>query len=138
MIAEAVIVMTLLGCGDEIRDCDYIASPAATYASVAECDAATPKILATYASAAYPTITAECHARPVVQPLAGQPVVDAPPVIDGVSVQSAQNLTVFDVLRANAEQTQFGPPQWLKEPFQRTGAWLQATNAKLTELVTGK
>ncbi|MEL7430330.1 MAG: hypothetical protein AAFN43_10060 [Pseudomonadota bacterium] len=138
MIAEAVIVMTLLGCGDEIRDCDYIASPAATYASVAECDAAAPKILATYASAAYPTITAECHARPTVQALTGHEVVVGSPVVDNAGEQTPQTVTVFDVLRANAEQTQFGPPQWLKEPFQRTGAWLQATNAKLSELVTGK
>lgn len=138
MIAEAVIVMTLLGCGDEIRDCDYIASPAATYASVAECDAATPKILATYASAAYPTIAAECHVRPPVQSLAGQQVVDGSPIVDSASEQTPQTVTVFDVLRANAEQTQFGPPQWLKEPFQRSGEWLQATHAKLAVIVAGK
>lgn len=60
MLQATLIVMTVLGCGDQARSCDYIPGPAVLWSSQAECEAAISGVLEKSRDAPYPLITAEC------------------------------------------------------------------------------
>jgi hypothetical protein len=56
-----LIAMTILGCDDSVTQCNYVASPAKHWDTIAQCDAESERRLRTYANAHYPTIIAVCQ-----------------------------------------------------------------------------
>ncbi len=63
MIQEAVIVMTILGCGDQAQSCDFVLSPEKTCKTQAECSSAIPSVLQTAQGASYLVLTASCDVK---------------------------------------------------------------------------
>ena len=63
MLQEAVIVMTVLGCGDQTMNCDLVPRPDKTWETQAECNAAIPKVLTNITDASYPVLTAYCEIK---------------------------------------------------------------------------
>lgn len=78
-MAPLVYVMAILGCGDDGATCNRERMIPASYASVAECRAAMPAMLARNADLSYPVIGASCERgtaqiadrRPRTKPTAG-------------------------------------------------------------------
>lgn len=70
----ALIVMTILGCDDNVTQCHYVATAPEHFVSVALCDAASEKVLAGYSGVSYPMLVAVC--QPPEDQVAGIP---APP-----------------------------------------------------------
>lgn len=78
-MAPLVYVMAILGCGDDGATCNRERMVPASYASVAECQAAMPGMLARNADLSYPVISATCERggaqvadnRPRSKPTAG-------------------------------------------------------------------
>lgn len=67
MIQEAIVVMTVLGCGNEADKCDYVTTPDKTWETVAACEAAIPAQLTRLDGVSYPVLTANCEIqKPVV------------------------------------------------------------------------
>lgn len=60
-MAPLVYVMAILGCGDDGSTCTRERIAPTSYASVAECQAAMPVILAGNADLSYPVISASCE-----------------------------------------------------------------------------
>ncbi|KQM57801.1 MULTISPECIES: hypothetical protein [unclassified Sphingomonas] len=60
-MAPLVYVMAILGCGDDGATCTRERVAPASYASVAECQAAMPAILAGNTDLYYPVISASCE-----------------------------------------------------------------------------
>jgi len=89
MIQEAVVVMTILGCGNQIDACDYVTTSEQTWNTVAACQSAIPAHLTRIENVSYPVLTANCDAQE-------HEVVIA-------SSQPLPQKSVFDELRANAE-----------------------------------
>jgi len=63
MILAAVVVMTVLGCGDQAKSCDMIAEPKRSWQSIQKCDAAIPAVLRRSMNSPYPVITAQCDVK---------------------------------------------------------------------------
>ena len=59
-----LILMVLLGCGDGGEACDRVAVSPVTYATMAQCHAATEAVLTSNTVIAYPVIAARCEAGP--------------------------------------------------------------------------
>lgn len=57
----ALIVMTILGCDDNVTQCHYVATAQEHFVSVALCDAASEKILAGFSGVNYPMLVAVCQ-----------------------------------------------------------------------------
>ncbi|PPJ46391.1 hypothetical protein C0075_11955 [Rhizobium sp. KAs_5_22] len=57
----AIIVMTILGCDDNVTQCHYVATAQEHFVSVALCDAASEKILAGFSGVNYPMLVAVCQ-----------------------------------------------------------------------------
>jgi hypothetical protein len=70
----ALIVMTILGCDDNVTQCHYVATAQEHFVSVALCDAASEKVLAGFSGVNYPMLVAVC--QPPESQTAGLP---APP-----------------------------------------------------------
>ncbi len=60
-MAPLVYVMAILGCGDDGAACTRERIAPASYASVAECRAAMPAILARNTDLSYPVVSASCE-----------------------------------------------------------------------------
>jgi len=63
MIQATIIVMTIMGCGDQGVSCDFIDEKNYTWNSKHECDQAIPETLLSVKDAHYPILTASCDAR---------------------------------------------------------------------------
>lgn len=63
MIYAAVVVMTVLGCGDQMESCDYIPGPQTAWKTQAACEAAIIDKLQSLQDAPYPLVTAQCDER---------------------------------------------------------------------------
>lgn len=57
----ALIMMTILGCDDDVKQCKYVETAPERFVSVALCDAATENVLARYTDIPYPTAVAVCQ-----------------------------------------------------------------------------
>lgn len=60
-MAPLVYVMAILGCGDDGAACSRERTVPISYASVAECQAAVPTMLARNTDLSYPVISASCE-----------------------------------------------------------------------------
>ena len=60
----AIILMTIMGCDDSATQCHHIQTIDQNYASVAQCNAETDKMLDSLEAADYPMILAVCEAKP--------------------------------------------------------------------------
>jgi len=77
MLQATLIVMTVLGCGDQAKSCDHIPGPKAVWQNKAACEAAISDVLRKSRNAPYPIITAECTSktkavktkRPTIEPV---------------------------------------------------------------------
>jgi hypothetical protein len=65
MMQEALIVMAILGCGDDGSQCQTVQRVAAPFESVAACRAASAAVLQKLTDLAYPVIVANCAKSPV-------------------------------------------------------------------------
>lgn len=70
-----LVVMAILGCGDDGTSCQAVQQLEAKYASVEACNAASPAVLEGYTDLAYPVVMAQCQKQPA--PVMAQ--VDLPP-----------------------------------------------------------
>lgn len=61
---EALIVMAILGCADDSRQCQTVQRVEAPFESVAACRAASAAVLAKLTDLAYPVIVADCQESP--------------------------------------------------------------------------
>jgi hypothetical protein len=110
MIQEAVVVMTILGCGDQAQSCDFVLSPEKTWKTQAECNSAIPSVLQTAKNASYPVLTASCAVKTSPeQPVQAQAVKDGS--LNLASETTSVNNTVvsepnmFEKIRAKADST---------------------------------
>ncbi len=62
-----LIVMAILGCGDDGDACQRVGTAKATYASTAECNAAAEAELQKMSGFAYPVIAVRCEPAPRIQ-----------------------------------------------------------------------
>ena len=90
MINEAIVVMTIFGCGDAIKSCDYVSTQTKTWTSIEACEREIPSQLMRMQGEAYPTLTANCDVR--------TPLVIAAPL-------ELPQKSMFDVLREKSENT---------------------------------
>lgn len=97
--AEALIVLSLLGCDDSGAQCDFVRVGTERYETVEACRAASEPLLAASAEENYPTVVAVCSPEssvPTAQAAAsGEPVpVPVPPEtpaeVDGQALTPAQ------------------------------------------------
>jgi len=61
------IIMTILGCDDSVRQCEYIDQVNAQYDTVQACDSASEKALSTYGDRNYPVVVAVCQGPAATQ-----------------------------------------------------------------------
>ena len=61
MMKEVLIVMAILGCGDDASQCQTVKRVEAGFASVDACRAASPAVLERLTDLAYPMIVAKCE-----------------------------------------------------------------------------
>ena len=103
MIQEAVVVMTILGCGDQVQSCDLVLSPEKTWESHSECRAAIPLHLHSLQNSPYPVLTASCE----VIKKSGNPVivqsVEESRLAAAFEADVINEQTMFDKLRAKAD-----------------------------------
>lgn len=57
----AMVMMTILGCDDGVRDCQYVATLKQRWTSVELCNAVSEKELAHFANVSYPVVIAVCQ-----------------------------------------------------------------------------
>lgn len=110
MIQEAVVVMTILGCGDQAQSCDLVLSPEKTWKTQAECNSAIPTILQTAQDASYPVLTASCAVRanpepPVQVQSVKDGSIDLALEVPTVNEEVISEQTTFDEIRAKADAT---------------------------------
>jgi len=70
---SAIVLMTILGCGDSTSACEYVRTAEARYASIAECQVQVDSELAKTGSANYPTVIAVCEDARAVAARSGPP-----------------------------------------------------------------
>lgn len=58
---EALIIMAILGCGDDGNQCQTVQRVSAPYETVDACRAAAPAVLEKLTDLAYPSIVANCE-----------------------------------------------------------------------------
>jgi hypothetical protein len=63
MLQTAVVVMTVMGCGDQGVSCDFVGEPKKVWTTTKACEDAIPATLIEMQNANYPVITASCDAR---------------------------------------------------------------------------
>ncbi|MEC9343129.1 MAG: hypothetical protein VYD64_04705 [Pseudomonadota bacterium] len=127
----AIIVMTILGCGQGEVSCEYLRTVGTTYASRAQCLAGMEAELLRTADADYPSVIAQCepldaivtgpgpevrrddmHTAVVVPPLqAGEPG----PVPDGAATQIGEPLVIY------SEFDEGKPRSIVRRALRRTG-----------------
>jgi hypothetical protein len=57
----ALIVMTILGCDDNVTQCHYISTVNGTWPSIAQCDTESQKELPRFSNRNYPVVVAVCE-----------------------------------------------------------------------------
>lgn len=79
MIKTALVAMTVLGCDCDAKMCQLVADTPATYATVADCEAALKKRVVTTGNQDFPLVTGYCSVRSPDQPVmvAGTPAAKA-------------------------------------------------------------
>lgn len=114
MIQEAVIVMTLLGCGDDTKSCDYLAGPETKWLTKAECVSAIPGTLKAMDGAPYPTVTATCDR------VANRdaPSVDIKTVEIAPERETDYSTAMFEMIRAKSDNTEVNPLRLIGRSFE--------------------
>ena len=79
MIKTALVAMTVLGCDCDARMCQLVTDTPATYATVADCEAALKTRVLTTGNQDFPLVTGYCAVRAPDQPVmvAGTPAAKA-------------------------------------------------------------
>lgn len=124
--AEALIVLSLLGCDDSGAQCDFVRVGNERYETVEACRAASEPLLAASAEENYPTVVAVCSPEssvPTAQTAAsGEPVpVPVPPEtpaeVDGAQLSPAE---AAEAAKADLQPAPFppAPPKAGEEPPQ--------------------
>ncbi|MEB2843499.1 hypothetical protein GAO09_00810 [Rhizobiales bacterium RZME27] len=57
----AIIAMTILGCDDAVKDCQYIATLQQRWPSIEMCNSVSEQQLASFANVSYPVVIAVCQ-----------------------------------------------------------------------------
>ncbi len=57
----AIIAMTILGCDDAVKDCQYVATLQQRWPTIEMCNAVSEKELASFANVSYPVVIAVCQ-----------------------------------------------------------------------------
>ncbi len=130
MIAETVFVMTILGCGNDTKSCDFVAEPQSTYTSQAACEAAVTSELIRYQDAAYPVVVGDCIERKGRVEVAQ--LQSPPPAIQ------IEEPNTFEKLRADADAIEFDPVGQTKELLTRTTEATKNTIGRLRDWVRGE
>jgi len=134
MIQEAVVVMTILGCGNEADNCDYVSTPNKKWESVTACEAAIPAQLTQLDDVAYPVLTANCAVEKpivVVQHNENEPVANGP-----ATLPTKEN--VFNRLRAKADTTDIDLLGKAKASLERLSQAPKKVAAKIKTVFTNQ
>ena len=81
----ALIVMTILGCDDNVTQCHYISTVNGNWPSIARCDAESQKELPQFSDRSYPVVVAVCETSGADAMASTEPV----PEIDAAPAQNA-------------------------------------------------
>lgn len=81
----ALIVMTILGCDDNVTQCHYISTVNGNWPSIARCDAESQKELPRFSDRNYPVVVAVCETSGADGMASTEPV----PEIDAAPAQNA-------------------------------------------------
>lgn len=60
MIASSIVILTLLGCGNDLQTCDVVAENQVAWTDLDACKAAIPAELEAVIDAPYPVLSARC------------------------------------------------------------------------------
>ncbi|MGI2032067.1 hypothetical protein ACRQ1B_06705 [Rhizobium panacihumi] len=80
----AIIAMTILGCDDAVKDCQYIATLQQRWPSIEMCNAVSEQQLASFANVSYPVVIAVCQ-----DPSTPETADNAPPQAKTPDVETA-------------------------------------------------
>lgn len=111
MIKETIIVMTVLGCGDEIASCDYIKTTDKSWSNIEACNNAFPSAILMSKEASYPVITASCSEKITHEETmkTDETVQDIEPKVE---------MTMFNQLQAKAAETDIDLGNKLKNLYR--------------------
>ncbi|WP_085031985.1 hypothetical protein [Ensifer aridi] len=73
----ALIVMTILGCDDNVSQCHYISTVNGNWPSIAQCDTESQKELPRFSNRNYPVVVAVCETSGPAAVASTEPVPDA-------------------------------------------------------------
>ena len=101
---SAIIVMTILGCGQTDAACDYIRTVEASYQSRAECEAASERELLKTGSDDYPSVIAVCEPHREIAaapaPELSGPVIAGPEVVPMPAELKSANPVTWTITKA--------------------------------------
>jgi hypothetical protein len=80
----AIIAMTILGCDDAVKDCQYIATLQQRWPSIEMCNAVSEQQLASFANVSYPVVIAVCQ-----DPKASETADNAAPQVQAPETETA-------------------------------------------------
>lgn len=105
MITEAIVVMTMYGCGDQAKSCDFLAENEKTWKSYAACKAEIPAVLSRQMEAPYPIVTAICDYKQVGVTSLQIDITNQANTEAAISRSASgyfQTTTMFDQIRASS------------------------------------
>ncbi|MDP9839488.1 hypothetical protein J2T09_004264 [Neorhizobium huautlense] len=85
----AIIAMTILGCDDAVKDCQYIATLQQRWPSIEMCNAVSEQQLASFANVSYPVVIAVCQ-DPTAPETADNLVPQAKPPVSETAAKPAE------------------------------------------------
>lgn len=131
MIKETIIVMTVLGCGDQIDSCDYINTPNKTWTSIEACNNSIPSAILATKDAAYPVITTNCSKKYT----ADKNTKTANSITPKEEPFVPKTPSKFEVLQAKAEATDINLGGKINTYMTQTNNAIQDTVSKVINFV---
>ncbi|PDT39934.1 MULTISPECIES: hypothetical protein [Sinorhizobium] len=85
----ALIVMTILGCDDNVTQCHYISTVNGSWPSIAQCDTESQKELPKFSNRRYPVVVAVCETSGSDMTASTEPAPKIAPQTDAATQQAA-------------------------------------------------
>lgn len=92
MINEAVVLMTILGCDNEIKVCDFVSETQPRWETTSECENEIPVVLGAIRDAPYPVLTAKFETDPVALLAASVPELKEQSVVPDVGPENRSGI----------------------------------------------
>lgn len=133
---EAIIILSLLGCDHEERNCNFIDTVSAHYETVAECESDAGRALLSKADANYPVVMAKCEMKAPLMLVEERAISQPPNSAVAVAMPQAEQSDWFVVRRLN-QAVDYATPvaakagEWLSDGYSATGHLASVAWAKL-------